>query len=96
MVFRVDTIQAPAGFFSYLKVSGVTEDVWKMYDHRRPGFHTVTSNPRATWGKTEEDSKALLRKSIRGEITLWEKRSGLRPSQILRLEILKQGLISVV
>jgi hypothetical protein len=91
MNFKIETIGAPAGFFSYLKVTGVTEDVAGMFDHKGPGFHTITSNPRGKWGKTEEGSVNLLRREVTREIRLLEGKTDLRPSQVRRLEILKRG-----
>ena len=89
MNFQVYTKIAPAGFFSHLQVEGTTEDVWKMYDHLRPGFHTIASGQ---WGTSEEESKVLLRKEIVKELRRWEKKTDLRPSQVRRVEILKMGL----
>jgi hypothetical protein len=92
MNFKIETVNAPAGFFSYLKVSGVNEEVAGMFDHKRPGFHTITSNPPGKWGKTEKRSVNLLRKEITREIRLLEGETDLRPSQVRRLVILKSGL----
>ena len=92
MNFKIETKNAPAGFFSYLKVEGTTEEVWKMYDHLRPGFHTITSGQ---WGTSEEESKVLLRKEVVKELRRWEKKTDLRPSQVRRVEILKMGLTTL-
>ena len=92
MNFQVYTKIAPAGFFSHLQVEGTTEDVWKMYDHLRPGFHTIASGQ---WGTSEEESKVLLRKEIVKELRRWEKKTDLRPSQVRRVEILKMGLTTL-
>jgi hypothetical protein len=92
MNFQVYTKIAPAGFFSHLQVEGTTEDVWKMYDHLRPGFHTIASGQ---WGTSEEESKVLLRKEIVKELRRWEKKTDLRPSQVRRVEILKMGLTTI-
>jgi hypothetical protein len=91
MKFTIYTKNAPAGFFSHLQVEGTTEDVWKMYDHLRPGFHTITSGQ---WGDSVEESYSLLRKEIIKELRRWEKKTDLRPSQVRRVEILKMGLTS--
>jgi hypothetical protein len=92
MNFKIETKNAPAGFFSYLKVTGVNEEVAGMFDHKRPGFHTLTSNNRGKWGRTEEESLDLLRNGIRLEVRRLEKATDLRPSQIRRLDLLKAGL----
>ena len=92
MNFKIETIKAPAGFFSYLKVEGTTEEVWKMYDHLRPGFHMIASGQ---WGNSEEESKDLLRKEVVKELRRWEKKTDLRPSQVRRVDLLKVGLTQV-
>ena len=92
MNFKIETVTAPAGFFSYLKVTGVNEDVAGMFDYKGPGFHTLTSNPRGMWGSSEKSSLELLRLGIHREIRKLENKSDLRPSQIRRLDLLKAGL----
>ena len=75
-----------------LDTDTMTEEVWKMYDHLRPGFHTITSGQ---WGTSEEESKVLLRKEVVKELRRWEKKTDLRPSQVRRVEILKMGLTTI-
>jgi hypothetical protein len=93
MTLTIQTINVPAGFFSYLKVHGHTEDIAGVVPHMGAmGPTMVTSNPRATFGESEEDSLRLLRKNILSEIKRMEKRGDLRPSQVRRLDLLKKGL----
>jgi hypothetical protein len=73
-------------------VEGTTEEVWKMYDHLRPGFHTITAGQ---WSTSEEESIVLLRKEVVKELRRWEKKTDLRPSQVRRVEILKMGLTTL-
>jgi hypothetical protein len=63
-----------------------------MYDHLRPGFHTITAGQ---WSTSEEESIVLLRKEVVKELRRWEKKTDLRPSQVRRVEILKMGLTTL-
>ena len=94
MTLTIQTINVPAGFFSYLRVHGHTEDIAGVLTMKESmGAPTkVTCNPRATFGVSEEDSLRLLRKNITSEIRKLEKKGDLRPSQVRRLDLLKMGL----
>jgi len=94
MTLTIQTIKVPAGFFSYLKVNNHTEDIAGVPSMKGTMGEptTVTSNPRATFGVSEEDSLRLLRKNITSEIKRMEKNGDLRPSQVRRLDLLKKGL----
>ena len=94
MTLSVQTTEAPAGFFSYLRVQGHTEDIAGVTPSRGSmgAPTTVTSNPRATFGVSEEDSLRLLRKNISSEIRRLERNADLRPSQARRLDLLRQGM----
>ena len=94
MTLTIQTINVPAGFFSYLKVKDHTEDIAGVPSSKGTMGEptTVTSNPRATFGVSEEDSLRLLRKNILSEIKRMERNGDLRPSQIRRLDLLKKGL----
>lgn len=92
--YTVETISVPAGFFSYLLVKGV--DVRKVHNCHissiQNGWCTLASNPRAKFSKTEPESRDLLRKNILREVKKLEAHGDLRPSQVLRLELLKEFL----
>lgn len=89
--FFIETKFAPAGFFSYLKVKGLTEDVWKTWICA-DGSRTVECG---MWGTTEEESIRLLKKVIESDIKKWTKHRDPRPSQVRRIEVLKMGLASI-
>jgi len=89
--FFIETKVAPAGFFSYLKVTGLTEDVWNTW-YNASGSKTVECGQ---WGKTEEESIRLLKKVIERDIKKWSNHRDPRPSQVRRVEVLKMGLASI-
>lgn len=97
MTLSVQTEEMPAGFFSYLRVQGHTDDIAGVASSRGSMGQptTVTSNPRATFGVDEEDSLRLLQKNIASEIRRLERNRDLRPSQARRLDLLRQGLALV-
>jgi hypothetical protein len=93
MKFTIETLSVPAGFFSYLLVQGVD-------DRKVHGCHTsslkegwlyLASCPKAKFSKSESESRDLLLKTIKKEIRKLETHGDLRPSQVLRLELLRQG-----
>jgi hypothetical protein len=93
--FTIETQSVPAGFFSHLLVKGV--DDRKVHDCRTSslksgGWCHLASNPRAKFSKSEPESQDLLRKTVEKEVLRLEKHGDLRPSQVLRLELLKEFL----
>jgi hypothetical protein len=93
MKFIIETLSAPAGFFSYLLVRGV--DDRKVHgchtSSLKKGWCSLASCPRAKWSKSESESRDLLLKTVKKEIRKLEVHGDLRPSQVLRLELLRQG-----
>lgn len=97
MEYTIETISVPAGFFSYLLVKGVDDrkvDNCRNYSQKPGGWYHLASNPRAKFSKSESVSQDLLRKTIEKEIRKLENHGDLRPSQVLRLELLKEFLSS--
>ena len=93
MKFIIHTLSVPAGFFSYLLVKGV--DDRKVHGCRtsslKEGWCHLASNPRAKFSKSESESRDLLLKTIEKEIRRLENHVDLRPSQVLRLDLLRRG-----
>jgi hypothetical protein len=93
MKFIIHTLSVPAGFFSYLLVQGV--DDRKVHGCHttslKKGWCSLASCPRAKWSKSESESRDLLLKTVKKEIRKLEVHGDLRPSQVLRLELLRQG-----
>ncbi len=89
--FFIETTVAPNGFFSYLKVQGLTEDVWKTW-MCADGSKTVECGK---WGSTQEDSIRLLKGVIEKDIKKWSNHRDPRPSQVRRIDLLKMGLASI-
>ena len=92
MTFFIETKVAPAGFFSYLKVQGLTEEVWGTWNTLPLGTKTIECGE---WGTTEEDSIRLLKRVIERDIKKWSNHRDPRPSQVRRVEVLKAGLASI-
>jgi len=92
MEFTIETLSVPAGFFSYLLVKGV--DDRKVHNCHtsslKQGWCTLASCPRAKFSTSEGASIDLLRKTIAKELTKLEKHGDPRPSQVLRMELLKE------
>jgi len=92
MKFTIETLSVPAGFFSYLLVQGV--DDRKVHGCRtsslKEGWLYLASNPRAKFSKSESESQDLLRKTVKKEIRKLEVHGDLRPSQVLRMNLLKE------
>jgi hypothetical protein len=95
MEFTIETLSVPAGFFSYLLVKGVDDrkvDNCRTYSQKPGGWCHIASNPRAKFSKSEGESITLLRKTITKEVMKLEKHGDPRPSQVLRMELLKEFL----
>ena len=93
MKFIIHTLSVPAGFFSYLLVQGV--DDRKVHGCHttslKKGWCSLASCPRAKFSKSESESRDLLLKTVKKEIRKLEVHGDLRPSKVLRLELLRQG-----
>lgn len=94
MEFTIETLSVPAGFFSYLLVKGVDDrKVDKCHTSSlKQGWCTLASCPRAKFSKSEGESVTLLKKTITKEVMKLEKHGDPRPSQVLRMELLKEYL----
>lgn len=93
MEYIIETVSVPAGYFSHLLVRGVDDRKvhgCRTYSQKEGGWCHLASNPRAKFSTSEGASIDLLRKTIAKEVTKLEKHSDPRPSQVLRMELLKE------
>ena len=85
---------SPSGYISFLRtnvdglsgVYGSTDKTWKW---------TVEVGPKGKWSSTPEDSIDLKIKFVQNEVKKLSKKIDLRPSEVRRLEFLKDVLTKV-
>lgn len=93
---KVSTDKVPSGFYSNLHAQAPVGRIAKTYPVEETGWVNLASHPKGVSSPTREGSIEILRKNVVKQVRALEKKGDLRPSEVLRLELLKRSLTTVL